>query len=464
MRESADVRVPTQHRRGRGVVAGCLFVLLCAVVVSFWFVPPPPAEPEPEAPAESAPSEDARKRQMLEGLVAAIDAQSRDGRTDVRVQAPPPRDRSPSRAGRDTRNPERPPAPDGYAYATFERAGPPSRSEGDSVDEQAVPPPAPDWLSSPESLAAVAANAESAGRDWSFGWVRLGAGARLDDARSALTALGVVVEGQAGELLRVRLPGDPDALRAVAALPAVDGLGAQQQAAKLPAAFAEEARGKPAHEVVPVFVTLAAAGDNDGRWRAELERLGAVVGAYDAHTRSYTANVEYGGIEALATADFVAFVEPVGIVEAANDTAAPAMGADAYRTYTDADGWAGTAGQGVSVGVMDTGLNINHLDIESGRLSVCAANFVASLSEEQDLWVDAGGHGTHVTGTIAGNGAAETRYAGMAPLVPHIRFAKVLHSQGWGSNDSIFAGMDSLRRCPRAKRLVGPTTRSCHPS
>ena len=75
-----------------------------------------------------------------------------------------------------------------------------------------------------------------------------------------------------------------------------------------------------------------------------LERLGAVVGAYDAHTRSYVANVEYGGLDALAAADFVAFVEPVGILEAANDTAAPAMGADAYRSYTDG-GWGGTAGR-----------------------------------------------------------------------------------------------------------------------
>ena len=126
----------------------------------------------------------------------------------------------------------------------------------------------------------------------------------------------------------------------------------------------------------------------------------------------------------------MAFIEPVGIVEAANDTAAPAMGADAYRSYTDAGGWTGTAGQGVAVGVMDSGLNINHVDIESGRLSVCGANFVSSLEEEQDLWVDAGLHGTHVTATVAGNGAAERRYAGMAPLAPHIRFAKVL-SWAW---------------------------------
>ncbi|MCY4059808.1 MAG: S8 family serine peptidase [Gammaproteobacteria bacterium] len=380
---------------------------------------------------------------MIEDLVAEVAAHGRDGGTTAKVQAPPSRDLPPSPADSRPGEAQRRSPPDGYAYATFERAGIPTRS-GDTGDEEAVSPQAPEWLSSPDSLAAVAANAEAAGRDWSFGWVRLGAGARLEDASAELDALGVVVEGQAGDLLRARLPGDPGRLRAVGALAAVDGLGAQPPSAKLPAAFAQEARVKPAHEIVPVFVTLAAADDGDGRWRAALERLGAVVGAYDAHTRSYTANVEYGGLDALAAADFVAFVEPVGIVEAANDTAVPAMGADAYRTYTDAVGWGGTAGQGVAVGVMDTGLNINHLDIETGRLSVCGANFVPSLEEEQDLWVDAGGHGTHVTATIAGSGAAERRYAGMAPLVPHIRFAKVLNLRGRGTDSWIFAGMNFL--------------------
>ena len=52
---------------------------------------------------------------------------------------------------------------------------------------------------------------------------------------------------------------------------------------------------------------------------------------------------------------------------------------------------------------MDSGLNINHVDFESGRLSVCGANFVPSFAEEQDLWVGAGLHGTRVTATVAGH-------------------------------------------------------------
>lgn len=320
-------------------MAGCLFVF---VALGVNWVLSSDDSPEPELSAEGTPTAESQRREILEELVAAIDAQSRDGPTPPTVQPPPPRDSSPIRTDAQTGTVERPSAPEGYAYATFERAGPPTQSEiaGDNEARSQ----APEWLSSPESLAAVAANAEAAERNWSFGWVRLSADARLEDAVTEMAALGVVVEGQAGNLLRARLPGDQVRLRAVGELTAVDGVGAQPPSAKLPAAVAEEAPDKPAHQIVPVFVTLVAADDHDGRWRAALERLGAVVGTYDAHTRSYTANVEYGDLDALAAADFVAFVEPVGIVEASNDTAVPAMGADAYRTYTD--GGAGRASPG----------------------------------------------------------------------------------------------------------------------
>ena len=422
-------------------LAAWVLALLCAAVATWWVQSSGQREPAPTtnaAPA-SAPIADPQHREIVDRLVAAIEATSRDGPPAIDVQAPPPRDPPVPWPGVSA---ERIPAPDGYAYPDFEPAGVPQ--ESDDRDDVTGLPDSPAWLGSPAALGVLAANAEAAGRDWSFGWVRLQAGRPVEETLAALTRLGVRIEGRAGTFFRARLPRSAERLRVIAALPGVVGVGAPPPLAKLPVAFAEEARGRPPHEVVPVFVTLAPAGDTDGEWRSELEGRGAVVGAYDPDTRSYAANVAYGDLEAIAEADFVAFVEPVGIVEANNDSAVPAMGADAYRTYTDADSWAGTAGESVAVGVMDTGLNINHLDIESGRDSVCGANFYASLSEEQDLWVDADGHGTHVTGTVAGNGAAERRYAGMAPAARHIRFAKVLTSGGGGTTLAIFGGMDFL--------------------
>ena len=92
---------------------------------------------------------------------------------------------------------------------------------------------------------------------------------------------------------------------------------------------------------------------------------------------------------------------------------------------------------------MDTGLNINHPDIAEHRQSICGVNFVSTLDREaEDLWLDAGEHGTHVTGTIAGNGFLERQLAGMAPSVQHIRIAKVFGAYTYGSSAAVARAMD----------------------
>ena len=200
-----------------------------------------------------------------------------------------------------------------------------------------------------------------------------------------------------------------------------------------------------------MFITLMV-DDADGRWRQALEDLGAVVGRFDPDVRAYTANVTYARLEAIAATDYVLAVEPVGIVRPAHDTAVPAMGVDALRTYDGSPGsFSGMGGASVPIGVMDTGLNVNHLDIASNRESICGANFVwgvggpdGTFLEAEDLWIDEGRHGTHVTGTIVGNGTVQPRFAGMAPAVRHIRFAKVLSFRGFGFTEGILRGMDFL--------------------
>ena len=161
-----------------------------------------------------------------------------------------------------------------------------------------------------------------------------------------------------------------------------------------------------------------------------MEALGAIVGRYDPSVRVYTANVTSLVLDSLATEDFVLAIEPIGVVRLNHDTAVPAMGADTLRTYGDLPGiFTGTGGASVPIGVMDSGLNVNHPDISEHRTSICGVNLFWPYpsSNDQDLWVDAYGHGTHVTGTIAGNGFLSPRFAGMAPSVQHIRFAKLTH-------------------------------------
>ena len=219
---------------------------------------------------------------------------------------------------------------------------------------------------------------------------------------------------------------------------------------------------------MPVFITLMT-DDPDGRWRQALEDLGAVVGRFDPDIRVYSANVSRIDLEAIAAADFVLSIEPIGIVVAAHDTAVPAMGVDALRRFDGTPGlFSGIGGASVPIGVMDTGLNINHLDIASNRQSICGANFAwnsgwfgpdGPLRESEDLWIDENGHGTHVTGTIAGNGYVQPRFAGMAPSVRHIRFAKVLDSFGSGFGDSASRGMDFLAQPTGCAEASGSSDR-----
>ena len=306
-----------------------------------------------------------------------------------------------------------------------------------------------DWLFSevPPVAAAVVEEARRTQRDWVFGWLRLADGANAADAGAAVSRLGIKVLASSGRLLRAKLPSDESKLAAAVELDAVSGIGVVPPQRKAHAAFQAELQAAP-WQPVPVLITLMA-NDPDGRWRRELLTRGAEVGRFDADIRAYAANVDAAAFEAVVQADFVLAVEPMGIFRAAHDTAVPAMGADAVRFHTDAPGlFRGTGGGAVPIGVLDTGLNTNHLDIASHRQSICGANFVSREHklEDADLWVDENGHGTHVTGTIAGNGFLEAQYAGMAPSVAHIRFGKVLSRGGWGFAEWIFRGMEFLSR------------------
>ena len=369
-----------------------------------------------------------------------VAAESRGERQPPIAQAPP----GVNHHGPLTQSAPRPPA--GYSFTS-------APSEMTRVYMVETPPAAEvsakdlDWLDESEAVVALAGLAAAAKRDWTFGWLRLAPTAKVDDLLAQASPLGVQVVGSAGTLVRAKLPGDEQRLRRVAALSSVDGMGMLPPRLKAPADFVNSVYDAP-YQQAPVIITLMA-NDADGRWDRALRTLGAVVGAFDAEIRAYAANLNAKALDAVLAADFVQAVEPVAIVRAHHDTAVPAMGVDALRRRDGPPGlFSGVGGASVPIGVMDTGLNINHLDIASNRESICGANFVSTepRAEDDDLWVDEGEHGTHVTGTIAGNGVADPRYAGMAPAVAHIRFAKVLSRYGFGTFIASRRGMDFLAR------------------
>ena len=96
-----------------------------------------------------------------------------------------------------------------------------------------------------------------------------------------------------------------------------------------------------------------------------------------------------------------------------------------------ADGYDGT---GVTVALLDTGLDVNHPDLATQVAGT--QSFVPGESIS-----DANGHGTHVGSTIAGTGAAQAGYyKGVAPGAK-LDVGKVLYGNGQGQYSWVMAGM-----------------------
>ena len=98
-----------------------------------------------------------------------------------------------------------------------------------------------------------------------------------------------------------------------------------------------------------------------------------------------------------------------------------------------------SAGQGVHVYVIDTGLNPNPSEF-TGRVGA-SRNFVGTTSlfsttaPDPANWADCNGHGTHVSGTTSG-----TVYGVAKKSTIHA--IRVLDCQGSGSNSGVIAGVD----------------------
>lgn len=309
------------------------------------------------------------------------------------------------------------------------------------------PSPGFAWLEPSISINQIAATAKKTGRDQVFGWVELDSrGFEHEQLEAEWAEHGATVLDFNGTYARARLPNTRESLEALAAHPAIRGIGMQPAEEKISAMLTPASASVTSD--VPVLISLMD-DDPDGTWRSELEAIGAVVGDWFPLTRTYSANIQPAFVLDIADADFVSMIESVKVVRTLLDSAVTVMGADGLRTYDPSAGtFSGAIGASASVGFADSGLNIFHEDIASNRASVCGQNFVhdASGIEDLDLWSDHLGHGTHVAGIVAGAGSAKAELAGMAPGTGHLRMAKVVDRKGMGSTLTIARGVQYLLR------------------
>ncbi|MGH8793718.1 MAG: S8 family peptidase [Stackebrandtia sp.] len=159
--------------------------------------------------------------------------------------------------------------------------------------------------------------------------------------------------------------------------------------------------------------------------------LNSIQGAGTRIDRDHTADFWNQVVEGSSAADLSHGLSGVHLdqkIHASLAESAPQIGApDAWESGFD--------GEGVTVAVLDTGVDAGHPDLDG------------QVRDEKNFTDDAGasdgnGHGTHVASTVAGTGAGSNgKYQGVAPGAELIS-GKVLADDGTGDSAWIIAGME----------------------
>lgn len=132
-------------------------------------------------------------------------------------------------------------------------------------------------------------------------------------------------------------------------------------------------------------------------------------------------------IEALSRDETVEHIWPDLPVHTCLDVSVPRIQAPSVWN-------AGFQGEGMKIGVVDTGIDPHHADFE-GRL-LAMTSFVGGDGTDDN------GHGTHVASITAGTGAAsDGKYRGVAPAAS-LYSAKVLDANGGGAMSGVMAGIE----------------------
>ena len=195
---------------------------------------------------------------------------------------------------------------------------------------------------------------------------------------------------------------------------------------------------------VSTIVTLSAAATT-----TRVRGLERAVGAFAVSHRfsiidAFAATLTKGQIRALAQRSDIVRVEENSRVRAWNDGAQSSFGvakarADSPSLDGDADGNASAySSADLVAAVIDTGIDAGHVDLDEGKV-LAFKDFVNGRTAPYDD----NGHGTHIAGTIAGDGDGRTDGAnrGVAPAAGLVG-VKVLDANGGGTMADVTAAID----------------------
>ena len=200
-----------------------------------------------------------------------------------------------------------------------------------------------------------------------------------------------------------------------------------------------------AAEVVPgQYIVTFRDGVADGKAKAESKaaekvsraKKGKLKHTYSAVMRGFAAELDGADVAALRADPEVALVEPDPVVRIAGSQSGATWGLDRIDQAAlplNGSYVYGNDGAGVTVYILDTGIDIGHADL--GGRAVVGLDAVTSGGSAADC----NGHGTHVAGTVGSNTWGVAKAARMVAV-------RVLDCGGNGGGSALLAGMDYVVR------------------
>ncbi|HEU4766764.1 MAG TPA: S8 family serine peptidase, partial [Pyrinomonadaceae bacterium] len=191
-----------------------------------------------------------------------------------------------------------------------------------------------------------------------------------------------------------------------------------------------------AEEKVPVIVETA--GARSERLNRFLKQERIHIKREISTLNTVSISLPFGMVEELANFPEVLHVSTNEIVRATGHVSVT-TGTDAGKTQAANSGQGQIDGSGVGIAIVDSGIDVNHVQFLTGT---GASRVLASVDFTGENRVDDPyGHGTFVAAAAAGNANAGTDYAGIATGASLLNI-RVLNSNGEGSVESVLAGLE----------------------